>query len=99
MATTAMVHVRVDEDVKAQASDTLARMGLSVSDAVRMMLVRIAAENALPFAVQVPNAATQSAMREARAMVLPTEPRFAAAKEMFTVLDTHAKAAPKKRSK
>ena len=99
MATTAMVHVRVDEDVKAQASDTLARMGLSVSDAVRMMLVRIAAENALPFAVQVPNAATQSAMREARAMVMPKEPRFAAAKEMFTELDAHAKAAPKKRSK
>lgn len=98
MATTAMVHVRVDEDVKAQASDTLARMGLSVSDAVRMMLVRIAAENALPFAVQVPNAPTQSAMREARAMVMPKEPRFAAAKEMFTELDAHAKAAPKKRS-
>jgi DNA-damage-inducible protein J len=99
MATTAMVHVRVDEDIKAQASDTLARMGLSVSDAVRMMLVRIAAENALPFNVQVPNAETQSAMREARAMVMPKTPRFAKAEDMFAELDAHAKAASKKRGK
>jgi len=39
-------------------------MGLSVSDAVRMMLVRVAAEKALPFDVRVPNAETVAAMRE-----------------------------------
>jgi DNA-damage-inducible protein J len=43
-----MVHVRVDEKVKEEASATLARMGISVSDAVRMMLVRIAAERRSP---------------------------------------------------
>jgi DNA-damage-inducible protein J len=63
MATT-MVHVRVDEQVKAQAAKTLATMGLSVSDAVRMMLVRVAAEKALPFDVRVPNAETIAAMKE-----------------------------------
>jgi DNA-damage-inducible protein J len=63
MATT-MVHVRVDEQVKAQAAETLASMGLSVSDAVRMMLVRVAAEKAMPFDVRVPNAETVAAMRE-----------------------------------
>jgi DNA-damage-inducible protein J len=64
MATTAMVHVRVDEDVKAKATKTLAKMGLSVSDVVRMMLVRVAAEKALPFEVRVPNATTVKAMKD-----------------------------------
>jgi len=64
MATT-MVHVRVDEKVKEKAAKTLATMGISVSDAVRMMLVRVAAEKALPFEVRVPNAATAKAMQAA----------------------------------
>jgi len=64
MATT-MVHIRVDEKVKAAAAKTLATMGISVSDAVRMLLVRVAAEKALPFKVRVPNAATVKAMRAA----------------------------------
>lgn len=64
MATT-MVHVRVDEKTKAKAAKTLAGMGISVSDAVRMLLVRVAAEKALPFEVRVPNATTVKAMRAA----------------------------------
>jgi DNA-damage-inducible protein J len=64
MATT-MVHIRIDEKVKADAAKALALMGMSVSDAVRMMLVRVAAENALPFEVRVPNAATVKAMKAA----------------------------------
>lgn len=63
MATT-MVHIRVDEQVKAQAAEALASMGLSVSDAVRMMLVRVAAEKALPFEIRMPNAETAAAIRE-----------------------------------
>jgi DNA-damage-inducible protein J len=62
---TAMVHVRVDEKVKDDAAKTLAAMGMSVSDAVRMLLVRVAAEKALPFEVRVPNAATVKAMQAA----------------------------------
>ena len=64
MATT-MVHVRVDQKTKRQAAKTLNSMGISVSDAVRMLLVRVAAEKALPFEVRVPNAATVKAMRAA----------------------------------
>lgn len=60
-----MVHVRVDEKTKLRAAETLAAMGISVSDAVRMLLVRIAAEKALPFDVKVPNATTVKAMRAA----------------------------------
>ncbi len=61
----AMVHVRVDEKVKLKAAATLKKMGMSVSDAVRMMLVRVAAEEALPFEVRVPNATTVKAMQAA----------------------------------
>jgi DNA-damage-inducible protein J len=64
MATT-MVHVHVDEKTKRSAAKNLARMGISVSDAVRMLLVRVAAEKALPFDVRVPNATTVKAMRAA----------------------------------
>jgi DNA-damage-inducible protein J len=63
MATTSMVHVRVDERVKEKAAATLAKMGISVSDAVRMMLIRVAEEKALPFEVRVPNATTVKAMQ------------------------------------
>lgn len=66
MATTEMVHIRIDKRVKARATRALASMGLSVSDAVRVLLTRVAAEKALPFEVKVPNAATAAAMREAR---------------------------------
>jgi DNA-damage-inducible protein J len=66
MAATEMVHVRVKKSIKAQAAKTLAAMGLSVSDAVRVLLTRVAVEKALPFEVKVPNAATAAAMQEAR---------------------------------
>jgi DNA-damage-inducible protein J len=65
MATT-MVHVRVDEKVKARAEKALTAMGLSVSDAVRVLLTRVAVEKALPFEVRVPNATTAAAIKEAR---------------------------------
>jgi DNA-damage-inducible protein J len=65
MSSTTMVHVRVDEKVKEKATAALEKMGISVSDAVRMMLVRVAAEKALPFEVRVPNATTVKAMKAA----------------------------------
>ena len=64
MATT-MVHIRMDEKVKDQAAKALAEMGMSVSDAVRILLVRVAAEKALPFEVRVPNKRTVAAMKSA----------------------------------
>jgi DNA-damage-inducible protein J len=72
MAATEMVHVRVEKRIKMQAAKTLAAMGLSVSDAVRVLLTRVAAEKALPFEVKVPNATTAAAMREARKGGLPS---------------------------
>ena len=64
MAATTMVHVRVEGSVKHRAETALSAMGLTVSDAVRVFLTRVAAEQALPFAVRVPNRRTRAAMRE-----------------------------------
>ena len=58
MASTTMVHIRVDEKLKREACAALDGMGLSLSDAVRLLLVRVAAEKALPFEIRVPNTST-----------------------------------------
>jgi DNA-damage-inducible protein J len=67
MASDEVVRARISADLKQEATEVLGKMGLSVSDAIRMMLVRVAAERALPFDVKVPNQVTQAAMDEARA--------------------------------
>lgn len=61
-----MVHIRMEKELKKRASKALAAMGLSVSDLVRVTLTRVAAEQALPFDLRVPNTKTVAAMREAR---------------------------------
>ena len=91
MPATAMIHVRVDEDVKAQATETLASMGLSVSDAVRVFLKRVVVEKAMPFEVRVPNAETRAAMAEADAIVRDRDVRFASARELFDDLESGGK--------
>ena len=58
------VRARIDTRTKALATEALAAMGLSVSDAIRLLMVRIAEEHRLPFAVQVPNASTRKAIEE-----------------------------------
>jgi DNA-damage-inducible protein J len=66
MASNAVVRARIDEKIKEEASLVLSSMGLTVSDAFRMLLTRVAHEKALPFEPLVPNAETIEAMREAR---------------------------------
>ena len=72
MPANALVQTRINGTVKAEASAVLAAMGLTVSDAVRLMLTRVAHDKALPFEPLVPNAATIAAMEEARAGKLET---------------------------
>jgi len=91
MATTTMVHVRVDEQVKAQATETLAAMGLSVSDAVRVFLMRVIAEKQMPFALKVPNAETNAAMAEADEIARTRRARFGAAAELFDHLERNSR--------
>ena len=63
---TTVVRARIDERVKKDAAAVLASIGLTVSDAFRLMMVRIAADKRLPFEPLVPNAETVEAMRAAR---------------------------------
>ena len=66
MAANALVQTRINENIKAEAAIVLASMGLTVSDAVRIMLTRVAHDKALPFEPLRPNAETIAAMEEAR---------------------------------
>jgi DNA-damage-inducible protein J len=64
--TNTVVRARIDEHVKEEAAAVLASIGLTVSDAFRLMMMRIAKDKALPFEPLVPNAETIEAMKAAR---------------------------------
>ena len=66
MSANAVVRARIDKGLKEEATIVLASIGLTVSDAFRMMLMRVVAEKALPFDPLVPNDETIAAMRDAR---------------------------------
>jgi DNA-damage-inducible protein J len=66
MAESAVVRARIDKRTKIKASAILATIGLTVSDAFRLLLVRVAKEKALPFEPLSPNAKTIRSMKEAR---------------------------------
>ena len=66
MATNPVVRARIDDHIKVQAEAVLASIGLTVSDAFRMMMIRIAKEKALPFEPLIPNDETIEAMKAAR---------------------------------
>ena len=61
-----VVRARIDEKTKEEAAAVLDAIGLTVSDAFRLMMVRIAAEKRLPFEPLVPNPETVAAMEAAR---------------------------------
>jgi DNA-damage-inducible protein J len=72
MTTNSVIRARIDEADKAEASAVLAAMGLTLSDAFRMLVKRIAKEKALPFEPLVPNEETIAAMKAARRGELTT---------------------------
>jgi DNA-damage-inducible protein J len=86
-AQTSMLHIRVDDNIKEQATDALGAMGLSVSDAVRLFLRRVVIDQAFPLELKVPNAQTRAAMEESRAMMAKHRARFATADELFADLE------------
>lgn len=87
MAHTTMLHVRVDDDIKAQASEALATMGLSISDAVRILLKRVVNDQAFPLELKVPNAATRAAIEESRTMMKARSARFQSADALLHDLE------------
>jgi len=66
MPANTVVRARIDEETKSEAAAVLKAMGLTVSDAFRLLMVKIAKEKALPFAPLVPNEETIAAMKAAR---------------------------------
>lgn len=87
MAHTTMLHVRVDDEIKTQASEALAAMGLSVSDAVRILLKRVVNDQAFPLELKVPNAQTRAAMEESRAMLEARTARFESVGDLLDDLE------------
>jgi len=86
-----MLHVRVDNEIKTQASEALAAMGLTVSDAVRILLKRVVNDQAFPLELKVPNAKTREAMDEARAMMQARPVRFDSGNALIDDLETARK--------
>lgn len=84
MPANAVVRARIDEQIKEEATVVLAAMGLTVSDALRIMLTRVAREKALPFEPLVSNKETIQGMKEARRGSLPS---FATPDELMADLN------------
>jgi DNA-damage-inducible protein J len=86
---TSMLHVRIDDETKLQAQH-LKSMGMSVSDAVRIFLTRVVAEQAIPFDVRVPNTTTVAAMNEADALIQAKKARFETVEDLFNDLEKNS---------
>ena len=84
MSTDTVVRARIDSETKARASKALRDMGLTVSDAIRLLLLRVADEKRLPFTVQVPQPTTVKAMKE---LDEGKGRRFDSAEELFRDVD------------
>lgn len=90
------VRARIDNATKVRATEALNAMGLSVSDAIRLLLIRVADERRLPFEVQAPNAVTRAAMEESRALMAARHARFATPEDLFNALEKDAEESPEK---
>jgi DNA-damage-inducible protein J len=89
-AQTSMLHIRVDDDIKEQATQALTAMGLSMSDAVRLFLRRVVVDQAFPLELKVPNAETQAAIAESRMMMTKRKARFADAQRLLADLEKNS---------
>lgn len=87
MSETSMLHVRMDENLKKEGIEALESIGLSASDAVRILFHRIVAEQAFPLELKVPNARTRAAMEESRALIRARKSRFKSADELLASLE------------
>jgi DNA-damage-inducible protein J len=91
-AQTSMLHIRVDDDTKEQATVALSAMGLTMSDAVRLFLRRVVIDQAFPLELKVPNAETLAAMEESRAMMAKGRAGFATVDELLADLEKNSQA-------
>jgi len=84
MAADAVVRARVSESTKREASAILEAVGLTTSDLIRMVLIRVVEDKALPFDPVRPNKVTTKAIEAARARKVK---RAKSAKEMMKTLN------------
>ena len=82
-----MLHVRLDDDLKDKGNAALDAMGLTASEAVRLLYHRIVADQAFPLELKVPTANTQAAMDEAEELLSNRKERFATAEDMIAALE------------
>lgn len=82
-----MLHVRLDDETKEQGTAVLEAIGLSASDAVRLLYRRLIADQAFPLELKVPNAETRTAMAEAHEIIRSRRARFADADELIVDLE------------
>lgn len=87
MGRSVMLNVRMDDELKSQATKVLAALGLSASDAVRILFTRLVRDQAFPLELKVPNTETQAAMREADEIIRHRTAPFSTATELFDSLD------------
>lgn len=87
MAHSSMLHVRLDDETKARGNAVLEAIGLSASDAVRLLYKRIAADQAFPLELKVPNAETRAAMAESHAILAERKARFESVEELIASMD------------
>lgn len=86
-APTSTLHVRMNAEMKQQATAALAAIGMTPSEAVRLLFNRIATDQAFQLEFKVPNAQTRAAMAEVDEMVKARNARFASAGEMLAELE------------
>jgi DNA-damage-inducible protein J len=84
------VRARIDTATKDRAAVALKAMGLSISDAIRLLMMRVADERKLPFEIKVPNATTRAALLEAEQIIKTRRARYKNAKEVFDELEKQA---------
>ena len=82
-----ILHVRMDTELKQKATAVLAAMGLTASEAVRLLFHRITVDQALPLQLKVPNEETRRAMAEVDEMVKTRAERFASVDEPLEELE------------
>lgn len=85
-----MLHVRVDEDTKDRAAVALGLMGLSVSEAVRLFLSRVADDQAFRLDLKVPNAVSRSAIAESDEIVRSRQARYSSPDDLFAALEANS---------
>ena len=82
-----MLHIRLDDDLKAKGNEALAEMGLTAAEAVRLLYHRIVVEQRFPLELKVPNKVTIAAMEEADLIVSQRKARYQNAEEMIDALE------------